>query len=153
MNCNPFYSSSAVSILKFPVQKQFVSFKLLDWDTTSSFLSKQTDWWNLVSDWRLAVEFEEIKRKGVMGEKSLLLYPNPYYYNWWEMDNWTVKYCFYLSLIFSEMSGIEGEVGLVAGRSQREKKRSYKDLLREEEEIAAQVCKTSKGNSEVTAGS
>ncbi|XP_030063961.1 HMG domain-containing protein 4 isoform X2 [Microcaecilia unicolor] len=30
------------------------------------------------------------------------------------------------------------EPGLVAGRSQREKKRSYKDLLREEEEIAAQ---------------
>nr|XP_056702732.1 HMG domain-containing protein 4 isoform X2 [Euleptes europaea] len=29
-------------------------------------------------------------------------------------------------------------VGLVAGRTQREKKRSYKDLLREEEEIAAQ---------------
>lgn len=49
------------------------------------------------------MEFEEIKRKGVM-----------------------------------EMSGIEGEAGLVAGRSQREKKRSYKDLLREEEEIAAQ---------------
>ncbi|XP_028671422.1 HMG domain-containing protein 4a [Erpetoichthys calabaricus] len=40
-------------------------------------------------------------------------------------------------------SGIE-EVGLVAGRSQREKKRSYKDLLREEEEIAAQVRKSSK---------
>lgn len=56
------------------------------------------------------------------------------------------------SLIFSEMSGIEGEVGLVAGRSQREKRRSYKDLLREEEEIAAQVCKTSKRNSEVTSG-
>uniref|UniRef100_A0AAZ3PE09 HMG box domain containing 4a n=1 Tax=Oncorhynchus tshawytscha TaxID=74940 RepID=A0AAZ3PE09_ONCTS len=34
--------------------------------------------------------------------------------------------------------GMEGEVGLVAGRSQREKRRSYKDLLREEEEIAAQ---------------
>lgn len=48
------------------------------------------------------------------------------------------------------MSGIEGEVGLVAGRSQREKRRSYKDLLREEEEIAAQVCKTYKRNSEVT---
>lgn len=52
----------------------------------------------------------------------------------------------------SEMSGVEGEVGLVAGRSQREKRRSYKDLLREEEEIAAQVCKTSKRSSEVTAG-
>ncbi|KAM9456910.1 HMG domain-containing protein 4a isoform 1-T2 [Clarias gariepinus] len=59
------------------------------------------------------MEFEEIKRKGVM-----------------------------------EMSGVEGEVGLVAGRSQREKRRSYKDLLREEEEIAAQVCKTSKRSSE-----
>uniref|UniRef100_A0A3Q2YQ36 HMG box domain containing 4a n=1 Tax=Hippocampus comes TaxID=109280 RepID=A0A3Q2YQ36_HIPCM len=33
---------------------------------------------------------------------------------------------------------MEGERGLVAGRSQREKRRSYKDLLREEEEIAAQ---------------
>ncbi|KAK1155326.1 HMG domain-containing protein 4 [Acipenser oxyrinchus oxyrinchus] len=42
-----------------------------------------------------------------------------------------------------ECGGIE-EVGLVAGRSQREKKRSYKDLLREEEEIAAQVRKSSK---------
>uniref|UniRef100_A0A3B1JZG3 HMG box domain containing 4a n=1 Tax=Astyanax mexicanus TaxID=7994 RepID=A0A3B1JZG3_ASTMX len=40
--------------------------------------------------------------------------------------------------------GMEGEIGLVAGRSQREKRRSYKDLLREEEEIAAQVRKTSK---------
>ncbi|XP_050961946.1 HMG domain-containing protein 4a isoform X2 [Labeo rohita] len=37
-----------------------------------------------------------------------------------------------------DISGMEGEVGLVAGRSQREKRRSYKDLLREEEEIAAQ---------------
>nr|XP_014436548.1 HMG domain-containing protein 4 isoform X2 [Pelodiscus sinensis] len=36
------------------------------------------------------------------------------------------------------------DVGLAAGRTQREKKRSYKDLLREEEEIAAQVRKTSK---------
>ncbi|XP_061494236.1 HMG domain-containing protein 4-like isoform X2 [Rhineura floridana] len=36
------------------------------------------------------------------------------------------------------------DVGLVAGRTQREKKRSYKDLLREEEEIAAQVRKNSK---------
>uniref|UniRef100_A0A8D0GY27 Uncharacterized protein n=1 Tax=Sphenodon punctatus TaxID=8508 RepID=A0A8D0GY27_SPHPU len=36
------------------------------------------------------------------------------------------------------------ELGLVAGRTQREKKRSYKDLLREEEEIAAQVRKNSK---------
>uniref|UniRef100_A0A673BM34 HMG box domain containing 4a n=1 Tax=Sphaeramia orbicularis TaxID=375764 RepID=A0A673BM34_9TELE len=34
--------------------------------------------------------------------------------------------------------GMEGDRGLVAGRSQREKRRSYKDLLREEEEIAAQ---------------
>ncbi|XP_061557177.1 HMG domain-containing protein 4a isoform X2 [Phycodurus eques] len=40
--------------------------------------------------------------------------------------------------------GIDGERGLVAGRSQREKRRSYKDLLREEEEIAAQVRKSSK---------
>ncbi|XP_061702606.1 HMG domain-containing protein 4a isoform X2 [Syngnathoides biaculeatus] len=40
--------------------------------------------------------------------------------------------------------GMDGERGLVAGRSQREKRRSYKDLLREEEEIAAQVRKTSK---------
>ncbi|XP_051995716.1 HMG box-containing protein 4-like isoform X2 [Xyrauchen texanus] len=37
-----------------------------------------------------------------------------------------------------EMAEMDGEVGLVAGRSQREKRRSYKDLLREEEEIAAQ---------------
>lgn len=43
-----------------------------------------------------------------------------------------------------DMSGMEGDIGLVAGRSQREKRRSYKDLLREEEEIAAQVRKTSK---------
>uniref|UniRef100_A0A8K9XIU5 HMG box domain containing 4a n=2 Tax=Oncorhynchus mykiss TaxID=8022 RepID=A0A8K9XIU5_ONCMY len=47
------------------------------------------------------------------------------------------------TLSFSEV-GMEGEVGLVAGRSQREKRRSYKDLLREEEEIAAQVRKSSK---------
>lgn len=40
--------------------------------------------------------------------------------------------------------GMEGDRGLVAGRSQREKRRSYKDLLREEEEIAAQVRKSSK---------
>ncbi|XP_048377090.1 HMG domain-containing protein 4a isoform X1 [Stegostoma tigrinum] len=40
-------------------------------------------------------------------------------------------------------SGIE-EVGLAAGRSQREKKRSYKDLLREEEEIDAEVRKSAK---------
>ncbi|KAK2833867.1 hypothetical protein Q5P01_017756 [Channa striata] len=40
--------------------------------------------------------------------------------------------------------GMEGEMGLAAGRSQREKRRSYKDLLREEEEIAAQVRKSSK---------
>uniref|UniRef100_A0A8C6NZ07 HMG-box containing 4 n=1 Tax=Nothobranchius furzeri TaxID=105023 RepID=A0A8C6NZ07_NOTFU len=38
--------------------------------------------------------------------------------------------------------GVDG--GLVAGRSQREKRRSYKDLLREEEEIAAEVRKSSK---------
>ncbi|XP_066490136.1 HMG domain-containing protein 4 isoform X2 [Tiliqua scincoides] len=36
-----------------------------------------------------------------------------------------------------ESDQIDG-VGLVAGRTQREKKRSYKDFLREEEEIAAQ---------------
>ncbi|MEE6518807.1 hypothetical protein FKM82_030040, partial [Ascaphus truei] len=36
------------------------------------------------------------------------------------------------------------DVGLAAGRSQREKKRSYKDLLREEEETAEQVRKSSK---------
>lgn len=52
-----------------------------------------------------------------------------------------------------DISGMEGEVGLVAGRSQREKRRSYKDLLREEEEIAAQVRKTSKKHHKVTAGS
>ncbi|KAF1379121.1 hypothetical protein PFLUV_G00172780 [Perca fluviatilis] len=40
--------------------------------------------------------------------------------------------------------GMDGDRGLVAGRSQREKRRSYKDLLREEEEIAAQVRKSSK---------
>ncbi|KAM9780271.1 HMG domain-containing protein 4a isoform 2-T2 [Neosynchiropus ocellatus] len=33
---------------------------------------------------------------------------------------------------------MDGEPGLVAGRSQREKRRSYKDLLREEEEMAAE---------------
>lgn len=39
---------------------------------------------------------------------------------------------------------MDSDKSLVAGRSQREKRRSYKDLLREEEEIAAQVRKTSK---------
>ncbi|XP_077133846.1 HMG domain-containing protein 4 isoform X1 [Ranitomeya variabilis] len=39
------------------------------------------------------------------------------------------------------------DVGLAAGRSQREKKRSYKDLLREEEEMAVQVRKSSKKKS------
>nr|XP_004610538.1 unnamed protein product [Sorex araneus] len=39
--------------------------------------------------------------------------------------------------------GLE-DIGLAAGRSQREKKRSYKDFLREEEEIAAQVRNSSK---------
>lgn len=39
---------------------------------------------------------------------------------------------------------MEGEVSLVAGRSQREKRRSYKDLLREEEIIDAEVRKSSK---------
>lgn len=46
--------------------------------------------------------------------------------------------------------GLEGDRGLVAGRSQREKRRSYKDLLREEEEIAAQVRKSSKKRLKVT---
>lgn len=45
---------------------------------------------------------------------------------------------------------MEGDIGLVAGRSQREKRRSYKDLLREEEEIAAQVRKSSKKHPKVT---
>lgn len=40
-------------------------------------------------------------------------------------------------------------MSLAAGRSQREKKRSYKDLLREEEEIAEQVRKSSKKRSKV----
>ncbi|XP_056607342.1 HMG box-containing protein 4-like [Triplophysa dalaica] len=39
---------------------------------------------------------------------------------------------------------MESEVSLVAGRSQREKRRSYKDLLREEEIIDAEVRKSSK---------
>uniref|UniRef100_A0A8C1HUY2 Uncharacterized protein n=1 Tax=Cyprinus carpio carpio TaxID=630221 RepID=A0A8C1HUY2_CYPCA len=43
-----------------------------------------------------------------------------------------------------EQSCMEGEVSLVAGRSQREKRRSYKDLLREEEIIDAEVRNTSK---------
>uniref|UniRef100_A0A8B9GTH3 Uncharacterized protein n=1 Tax=Astyanax mexicanus TaxID=7994 RepID=A0A8B9GTH3_ASTMX len=47
-------------------------------------------------------------------------------------------------MAFEEIKKKGGEIGLVAGRSQREKRRSYKDLLREEEEIAAQVRKTSK---------
>ncbi|XP_056379961.1 HMG domain-containing protein 4 [Hyla sarda] len=42
------------------------------------------------------------------------------------------------------------DVSLAAGRSQREKKRSYKDLLREEEEIAEQVFKSSKKRSKDT---
>lgn len=46
--------------------------------------------------------------------------------------------CFILDM------GMDGDRSLVAGRSQREKRRSYKDLLREEEEIAAQVRKSSK---------
>ncbi|XP_041943619.1 HMG domain-containing protein 4a isoform X3 [Alosa sapidissima] len=52
--------------------------------------------------------FEEVKKKGAMDLSCL------------------------------DVSLIEGDIGLVAGRSQREKRRSYKDLLREEEEIAAQ---------------
>ncbi|KAJ4932554.1 hypothetical protein JOQ06_010972 [Pogonophryne albipinna] len=49
-------------------------------------------------------------------------------------------------MAFEEIKNMvmDGERGLVAGRSQREKRRSYKDLLREEEEIAAQVRKSSK---------
>ncbi|XP_062852995.1 HMG box-containing protein 4-like isoform X3 [Trichomycterus rosablanca] len=39
---------------------------------------------------------------------------------------------------------MEGELSLVAGRSQREKRRSYKDLLREEEIIDAEVRKSAK---------
>ncbi|KAG9277494.1 HMG box-containing protein 4 isoform X1 [Astyanax mexicanus] len=39
---------------------------------------------------------------------------------------------------------MEGEVSLVAGRSQREKRRSYKDLLREQEIIDAEVRKSAK---------
>lgn len=39
------------------------------------------------------------------------------------------------------------DIGLAAGRSQREKKRSYKDFLREEEEVAAQVRSSSKKKS------
>lgn len=46
--------------------------------------------------------------------------------------------------------GMEGDRGLVAGRSQREKRRSYKDLLREEEEIAAEVRKSSKKRPKVS---
>ena len=39
------------------------------------------------------------------------------------------------------------DIGLAAGRSQREKKRSYKDFLREEEEVAVQVRSSSKKKS------
>lgn len=53
--------------------------------------------------------------------------------------------CFILDM------GMEGDRSLVAGRSQREKRRSYKDLLREEEEIAAQVRKSSKKRLKVRA--
>lgn len=49
-----------------------------------------------------------------------------------------------LSMCFIVEIGMDGDRSLVAGRSQREKRRSYKDLLREEEEIAAQVRKSSK---------
>lgn len=57
-----------------------------------------------------------------------------------------VKYGFHAFLDV----GMEGDRGLVAGRSQREKRRSYKDLLREEEEIAAQVRKSSKKRPKVS---
>lgn len=51
---------------------------------------------------------------------------------------------FILCLFWILDMGMDGDRSLVAGRSQREKRRSYKDLLREEEEIAAQVRKSSK---------
>ncbi|KAM4535577.1 HMG domain-containing protein 4a [Fundulus diaphanus] len=47
-------------------------------------------------------------------------------------------------MAYEELKEMGGDGGLVAGRSQREKRRSYKDLLREEEEIAAEVRKSSK---------
>lgn len=53
-------------------------------------------------------------------------------------------------ILFILDAGMEGDRGLVAGRSQREKRRSYKDLLREEEEIAAQVRKSSKKRPKVS---
>uniref|UniRef100_A0A663MK27 Uncharacterized protein n=1 Tax=Athene cunicularia TaxID=194338 RepID=A0A663MK27_ATHCN len=40
---------------------------------------------------------------------------------------------------FLESDGSVDDVGLATGRIQREKKRSYKDLLQEEDEIATQV--------------
>lgn len=59
------------------------------------------------------------------------------------------SYYFFVNELILDM-GMEGDRGLVAGRSQREKRRSYKDLLREEEEIAAQVRKTSKKRPKVS---
>uniref|UniRef100_A0A1A8BVS5 HMG box domain containing 4 n=2 Tax=Nothobranchius kadleci TaxID=1051664 RepID=A0A1A8BVS5_NOTKA len=47
-------------------------------------------------------------------------------------------------MAYEELKDMGVDGGLVAGRSQREKRRSYKDLLREEEEIAAEVRKSSK---------
>ncbi|MEQ2243005.1 hypothetical protein ILYODFUR_002596 [Ilyodon furcidens] len=47
-------------------------------------------------------------------------------------------------MAYEELKEMGADGGLVAGRSQREKRRSYKDLLREEEEIAAEVRKSSK---------
>lgn len=55
---------------------------------------------------------------------------------------WNSSFCVCVRLILD--MGMDGDRSLVAGRSQREKRRSYKDLLREEEEIAAQVRKSSK---------
>ncbi|XP_027897591.1 HMG domain-containing protein 4a isoform X1 [Xiphophorus couchianus] len=48
------------------------------------------------------------------------------------------------AMAYEELKEMGADGGLVAGRSQREKRRSYKDLLREEEEIAAEVRKSSK---------
>ncbi|XP_037544402.1 HMG domain-containing protein 4a [Nematolebias whitei] len=47
-------------------------------------------------------------------------------------------------MAYEEYKDVGADGGLVAGRTQREKRRSYKDLLREEEEMAAEVRKSSK---------
>ena len=62
------------------------------------------------------------------------------------------KQCNNYVMLVSEV-GMEGDRGLVAGRSQREKRRSYKDLLREEEEMAAEVRKSSKKRPKVKSSS